>query len=472
MKMKMKQNIFNAENPVTVHMQGGRVVAKGISDPKNGRLIGHARVTQQNKKVKIDAKGSLVLSIPRKTKLTVRGHVNEVVLKSLRNVSVEACQGKLSAKEVGALQIEGPIHGYTTLRTLDGDFSAQQIMGSLQAKQCKNLRMQQVAGTASLKQVGNLLVESDVKGDVTIKQGRDVKIERVHGNAIFKQVGNVHLEEVRGNLLISDAQEISITHVQGNATLKHLSSSANLNVVQGNLVANTLGPSLIAAQVRGNAHLSGSLQPGGEYTIRANGDVTANVEGGVQFTIRANGQVKLGAGLEQEAGDNGAVRVFQGARQNAAHVTIRAGGNVCINSDQCHGAHHQQEWGWSDWEWNWQDERGGSQFDVEEEVRRTMDEVFSEVKKASDTVRQEFERAFGDVDNSTGGPIGTFIRHAVHDLFEGLRPTPPQERYYQEEPVQEAAREPSSDELKMILKMVANGTITAEEGERLIQAMK
>ena len=101
-----------------------------------------------------------------------------------------------------------------------------------------------------------------------------------------------------------------------------------------------------------------------------------------------------------------------------------------------------------------------------------MDEVFSEVKKASETVRQEFERAFGDVDNRRSGPLGSFIRDAVHDLFDGLRPTPPQERYYQEEPVPEPAREPSSDELKMILKMVANGTITAEEGERLIQAMK
>ncbi len=467
----MKPNIFNAENPVTIHMQHGRVVAKGISDPKNGRLIGNAHITEQSDKVKINAKGSLVLSLPRKTKLAIQGHVNEVVLKSLRNVSVETCQGKLSAKEVGALQIEGPIHGYTTLRILDGDFSAQQVMGSLQAKQCQNLRMQDVAGSVSLKQVGNLLVDSDVKGDVKIRQGRNVKVERIHGNAILKQVGDVHLEHVGGNLLISDAQEISVAHVQGNATLKHLSSSANLSVVQGNLIANTLGPSLMAAQVRGNAHLSGLLQPGGEYTIRANGDVTANVEGNVQFTIHANGDVKLGDGLEQETGDNGVVHVFQGSRKNTAHVTIRTRGNVCINHDDCQSAHREQGWAW-DWQWDWQNEQGNSQFDVEEEVRRTMEDVFSEVKKASETVRQEFERAFGEADKKTSGPLGSFIRDAVHDLFDGLRPTPPQERYYQEEPVPEPTREPSSEELQMILKMVANGTITAEEGERLIQAMK
>ena len=101
-----------------------------------------------------------------------------------------------------------------------------------------------------------------------------------------------------------------------------------------------------------------------------------------------------------------------------------------------------------------------------------MDEVFSEVKKASDTVRQEFERAFREVDRTTDGPLGSFIRHAIQDLFEGLRPNVRQEHYYQEEPVPEPTTEPSSDELKMILNMVASGTITTEEAERLIQAMK
>lgn len=469
----MRHSDFRVDGPINVHLQHGRVVVKGSSDSQRGRLIGHARITQKNGGLKIDARGSLVLSVPRNSELSVHGHVHDAVLKSLRHVKIEKCNGNLSAKDIGTLQIQGPVHGNATLRTLDGDVRTDEIMGHLLAKRCKNLHLQRVAGHATLKQVENLSVESEVMGDLTIKQGQDVQAQRVRGNVTLKQVGNVYLEEVSGNLTVSNSNEISVQRTRGNATLKHVAGSVKLNVVEGNLIINMSGPSLMAAQVRGNVHLIGTLHSGGEYTIRANGDVSAKVDGNVHFSIHSDGHVEVGEGVEKEDGENGTIHVYQGSRDNAAHVTIRAEGNVCINSDQCSKAHDQRAWDWHDYEWDWDDEREVEvEFDVEGEVRRAMDELFSEVKKASHTVREEFERAFRDVERTTEGPIGSFIRHAVQDLFAGLRPSPPPPPPKPEEPVSRPSPDPSSDELKMILRMVANGSITAEEAERLIQAMQ
>lgn len=548
----MKNSDLNVDGPVKVHVQDGKVVVKGSSAEQRGRLIGEARIKPDNGTLEIEAKGSLVLTLPRNTDLALSGTINDAVFKGMNAVTMEECHGNLSAEDGGMLEIEDGVHGNVALRGLSADFTAHEVMGDLLAKQCKNVQAEEVHGNLVLKQIENLFIGSDIMGNLSMKHGQGVRASEVHGNVYLKQVTNVHIQEIQGNLSASEvssdnknefaiqvaevggnvdlkqSQNVHIeniagnleafevrTHqenelailvsevggnvnlkqvddvqireiqgnltafdtgailldtVEGNATLKNISGEISLNLVEGNLVVDTPGRSLVAGNVEGHVELTGKVQPGGEYIIHADGNVTAMLQGNVYFIIRTEGKLELGEGLERENAEQ-EVYVYQGSRENAAQVIIQGEGDVCINTDHCHKKRRPRNK--HDRHSNWHHEKKvGPDINIEEEIRQAMDEVFTEVKRASRTMRNEFERAFNDVDQTTSAPIGDFIRHAVQDLFTGLRreaPAPPEP----EEPVnRSSAPNPSGEEIKTILRMVQNGTITAEEAERLIQAMQ
>jgi DUF4097 and DUF4098 domain-containing protein YvlB len=501
------KNISNIKinGPVTVNLEDGRIVVKGTPRHERGRVIGHARVEQTDEQTVIYAKGSLVLALPEQTNLTVRGSLHDAVLKRLKAVTLEQCQGNLNATDLASLHLESAIDGHVALREISHDIALNGVMGHLSVKRANNVKVAQVQGNAGFKHIGELAIESDVYGNLMVKDAKTVQVRHLHGNISLKGVGDVTIEEIKGQLAASETGAVSINLIQGDASLKKIGGIAILNVVEGSLAIRSPGASLMAGDVKGDAYLAGALQAGGEYTIRAKGDVRTDVEGNVHFIIRHSNNVEVASGIETEQTEEGTVHAYLGKREGAATVTIETEGHVELNpvprdegTEEPEREHHHdhdhrgrrhrhhrgrrrrggRHRGWR---------RGGGrhggwgkhheheveiEIELEEEIQRAMEEVRSELEHASRQIRAELGRAFRDADETIGAPVGDIVRNGLRELFSARRPSPPAPP-----PAPKAAKASSSpgntsEEIKMILQMVANGTISPEEAERLIQAVQ
>lgn len=492
------KNISNIKinGPVTVNLEDGRIVVKGTPRHERGRVIGHARVEQTDEQTVIYAKGSLVLALPEQTNLTVRGSLHDAVLKRVQAVTLEHCQGNLNATDLASLHLESAINGHVALREISHDIALNGVMGHLSVKRANNVKVAQVQGNAGFKHIGELAIESDVYGNLMVKDAKAVQVRDVHGNVSLKGVGDVTIEEIKGQLAASGTGALSINLIEGDASLKKIGGTAILKVIEGSLAIRAPGASLMAGDVKGDAYLAGALQAGGEYTIRAKGDVRTAVEGNVHFIIRHSNNVEVASGIEREETEEGTVHAYLGKREGAATVTIETEGHVELNSEESEkeeehhehrGRRHRHHRGRGRRHRGWR--RGGGrhrgwgkhdehdveiefEFELEEEIQRAMEEVRSELEHASRQIREELGRAFRDADETIGAPVGDIVRNGLRELFSALRPSPPPPP-----PAPKAAKASSSpgnssEEIKMILQMVANGTISPEEAERLIQAVQ
>ncbi|MDQ4078167.1 MAG: hypothetical protein M3220_18210 [Chloroflexota bacterium] len=435
--MKVK-NVSNQaiEGDVTLHSHDGDVVVKGVQGRAEGKFIGEVEIERRDDGTEIHSVGSVILTLPADRALTLHGAPVNTVVKGLREVTVEECHGNCVVSQVGSLNLSGNVHGDAVLREIDGD----------------------------------LLLES-IHGDLVVHEAGQVQLSIVHGDAALHQVGEVTIGLVSGDLSISRAEGIRVEHVSGDATLSHISGAASLDDVMGDLSVNAPGPSLTASRVGGDVALAGTLQPGGEYSIYAGGDVRMQVEGNIHFTVRGEGELEVGTGLEQEEGDDGAVHVYLGEREEAAHVLIEAMGDVYLNTER-HGRRRRHP--------------RPPRIDIDPEVRRAMREAHGEVQRAraeikaemrrvKHTIRNEVKRALDEADSAglNGEAIGESVRTAVQELLSALRPPAPGAPA--SPPAPPAPPPPAStpsEELRTILRMVEEGTITPEEAERLIAAMK
>jgi hypothetical protein len=276
---------------------------------------------------------------------------------------------------------------------------------------------------------------------------------------------------VDGHLEAKNVQTITVETVSGHAELKDVRGAVRIENVEGNLEIKGIGTSLAVEDVQGDVVIRGVWHAGGEYTFSAQGEVEINTEGSAHFILKTEGELATGEGCEVQEDADGTIHVYIGEREGAATVTFEAEGDVTINvRDEEHEAHrhhrHHREWN-HEWRGNWDWEKHGP--DVEQEVQRAMAEVRAEMDRAKHTMRHELEKAMREVDNHARGPVGGVIRNAMRDLMNSLRDKPGSAK--SEEPVAETPVNDPSEEVKMILQMIAEGKITPEQGEQLLQAM-
>ena len=456
---------------VFINVQDGDVVVKG-RDEGNVRVVGQAQTTTKDGNTIVNARGSVVVEVNRSHHVELGNDgVQDVALKNLSTVRLGEVQGSLAANDLERLTV-GSIHGDASIRALRGELSMADVHGDLAVKETNAVSFSAVHGHAELKSVDSVRFE-EVQGHLRVKGSRMVTGEHVNGHAVLKDVEQITINEVDGHLEVKVAQDITVEHVNGHAELKEVRGAVQIENIEGNLEIKGIGSSLAVEEVQGDVVIRGAWQPGGEYTFSAQGEVDINAEGSAHLIIKTEGQLATGDGCEVQEDADGTIHVYIGEREGAATVTFEAEGDVTINvRDEEHGHHrshrHHREWNreWrGNWEWDW--EKHGP--NVEAEVRRAMDEVRVEMQRAKETVRHELERAMRDVDVQARGPVGGVIRNAMRDLMSSLRDKPGSARA--EEPVHETPVSDPSDEVKMILQMIADGKITPEQGEQLLQAM-
>lgn len=456
---------------VFINVQDGDVVVKG-RDEGNVRVVGQAQTSTKDGNTYVNARSSVVVEVPRGHAVEIgQTGVQDVALKNLSKVRLGELQGSLAANDLEQL-IAGEVQGDASVKAVRQNVELADIHGDLVVKEVKNLSVASVHGNTELKAVGNIRFD-DVHGHLRVKASGSVTGDQVHGHAVAKDVEQLTLNQVDGHLEAKDVESITVDTVNGHAELKDVRGAVRIENIEGNLEIKGIGSSLAVDDVQGDVVIRGIWQPGGEYTFTAQGEVEINTEGSAHFIIKSEGQLATGEGCEVQEDSDGTIHVYVGEREGAATVTFEAEGDVTINvrdEEHEHHRHHRhhrhgnREWRGT-WEWDW--EKQGP--NVEQEVQRVMAEVRAEMDRAKHTLRHELDKAMREVDVHARGPVGGVIRNAMRDLMNSLRDKPGSVKV--EEPVAETPVNDPSDEVKMILQMIADGKITPEQGEQLLQAM-
>jgi DUF4097 and DUF4098 domain-containing protein YvlB len=455
------------------------VMVKGSDNARPIRVIGESATTStaSDGSTLVEVEDSVQIEVPYGTPVFINGTgVNNVMVRELGAVEIETVHNSISAHDLASLTVS-TIHNDAAIKGLQGDLTLGNVEGNLSVKEAKNIVIDTVEGNTDLKSFDHLTFHA-LQGDTHIKYGRTVNGSQVGGNASFKELENVTLNTVQGNLKAKHVTEMRVDSVEGNAELKDVRGMLVLDNVDGNLEVKGFGTGVVAENVQGNVLLIGTWQQDGDYRITSQGNVSLITDGAAHLIITSEGRTRLGQGYDVTTDADGTTHVYLGKREGAATVTIECEGNVSLNpretehrepEHRSHNHRYQREW-----EHHWEGghrphDHRAPDVDVEEEIRRTMNEVRSEVERASDNVRREFQRAARDIDTAGRGPIGSVIRSAMKDLMNSLRDKPVSVKV--EEPVQETPVVDTSEETKMILQMIAEGKITPEQGEQLLQAM-
>lgn len=417
----MKAIEFPVQGTVVLHVRHGDVVVRGQPGRTTGQLVAKGAIDQntpgiQDGDTHFQVSDDLTVNLPAGTPVQLVGYPDDVVLRTLGDVSLDSCQGDLVASELASFQAQGDLHGDVALRAVTGPVSLGNVHG--------DLAVANVAGV----QAGN--IEGDVSLNLT---------------------GLVGIGKIQGDLTVSQAAGVQIREASGDASISNISGGIDLKRVSGDLSITTPGSTVAAADVGGDARLSGRLQPNGKYWINAAGDVAINMSGDARVVVHARGQVHAGTELLIESQSAGVLVARVGSGEQAADLNIEAGGDVVVTS-------------------------------LGQGPRVPMDVMATDLQKTTTQAQGDAQRSLAQAEedisralqapavaNSSRPPrlegVGSSLRSLLRDLLDSLDP--------QTKPA--AARTAptgAQDEVRTVLDMLAAGKITAEEAEKLIEALR
>jgi hypothetical protein len=293
-----------------------------------------------------------------------------------------------------------------------------------------------------------------VSGDLRVTQVKGtLTLNAVNGDAALHDVGQVAIKTVQGDLSLRDAAEVQIEIVRGDAKLKRIAGSAAINKIAGDLVGNDLDGGLAVNQVGGDASLQTNLAAGRSYAVKTGGDVILRVAGGGgQFALNCRGDLRVRLPMTNWTGNDRSAAGTYG--DGSAQVALQAGGDLLVLPATT-----------------------GASFDpdvLSEQVEAMIESAMSQFETQMSQVQRDLEQRFGKFDKQAEKAAERAARSADRakrraeraagswGFTVGRPPAPPTP---QSEPV-------SDQERLMILKMVEEGKITADQAAQLLSALE
>jgi hypothetical protein len=305
-------------------------------------------------------------------------------------------------------------------------------------------------------------------------------IEQVHGDTVLRDVGPTTIVQASGSVSARSVQgDLGLNDVLGDVSLRGVEGKL-LGDIKGNLKASYLESGL-EAKVNGNCSLKTDFTPGCDYLLTTLGNASFNfpAQASAHINVTTHGNLKHKvdwAEIEQISEGTLSGRVGQGE----ARVEIEASGNVSLRGRSETGTF---VFGWAvDDEF---DEGLGIELEsMAEELERNIEMHMARLEaklkdidqeairrkatraaetarrkalRAAERARIKAERAERRWERMSPRHSGS-SRHATRGRGPSPPPPPPP-------PV-------TSDERMMILRMVQEGKITADEGARLLEAME
>jgi hypothetical protein len=293
-------------------------------------------------------------------------------------------------------------------------------------------------------------------GDLRVLQVKGaLAVNVINGDAVLHDVGPTTIKAVQGDLSLRDAGgDVQIEVVRGDAKLKRVAGSAAINKVAGDLVASDLNGGLAVNNVGGDASIQTSLAAGWPYVVKAGGDVIFRVEGGGgQFALNCKGDLRVRLPMTNWTGNDRSATGTYG--DGSANVTLQANGDLLVLPAT-----------------------SGAPFDpdaLSEQVEAMIESAMSQFETQMSQVQRDLEVRFGKFDKQAEKAAERAARSAdrakrraeraagTWGFTVGRPPVPPTPPHA--EPV-------TDQERLLILKMVEEGKITADQAAQLLAALE
>jgi hypothetical protein len=275
----------------------------------------------------------------------------------------------------------------------------------------------------------------------------------INGDAMLHDVGPVVVKAVQGDLSLRDAGgDVQIEVVRGDAKLKRMAGSVAINKVAGDLVASDLGGGVAINMVGGDASLQTSLIAGQSYAVKTGGDVIFRVEtGGGQFALNCKGDLRVRLPMTNWTGTDRSANGTYG--DGAAQVALIANGDLLVLPAST-----------------------GVPFDpdaLSEQVESMIESAMSQFETQMSQVQRDLEQRFGKFDKQAEKAAERAARSADRAKRRAERAAGSWGFAAGRPPVPPTPSEPVTDQERLlILKMVEDGKITADQAAQLLAALE
>lgn len=374
------------------------------------------------------------------------------------------------------------------------------------------IRLQADSEELDVKREGNtLMVSSPTDLRIDVPHSATIRVQNVTGDARFKRIqGTLSLGRIEGDLVLSRVNAADIQHVSGDVSARVVDGDLSVQAVKGDMSARKVGGRLEigevgrdlglrelmadskAEQVQGDIRLKTAFTSGKSYRFKADGDLVARVppDTDADLTLRSRGkQIQIKAPLVDRAEADGEVTGRLG--EGGAEVELEAGRDLVFVA-------REDDWGAIGADIGSIGAEIGVEFggefaslaeEIAEQVQAHMDEMSAQLEaklssleidmaaidtraaqaaqRATERARKEMERAAERLRRSAEREADKVRRKAskIHARASYVPPGRPAKETKTGEPV-------SDKERMAILNMLAEGKISIEEAESLLEALK
>lgn len=324
---------------------------------------------------------------------------------------------------------------------------------------------------------GILTLEADDSILISAPHTVVLMLEEIRGNCnVFGKFDQINIEKIGGNLEISQGRDVQVEVIGGNCVLGAIDGRMSVEKVGGNLRAQSLLGNFSFEKVGGNLHLNGTLSnfscsvggnanvncdslTGNENEIHAGGNLKMNLQPEMNFVLsaRAGAQLRIKLGHMEEKGLSRSVEKTFGS--GGSLLTLKAGGNLKLTDqepivDQPFQPKPFDDEAWAELEQRVETHlRSGSDVDLsyflnlEKEINR---EITEKTKFAQERIQAAMEKMNKKFQAFTPEAGFTHTINLKKDKPAGV----------------------SDEERMMILQMLQDKKITAEEADQLLQILE
>lgn len=307
---------------------------------------------------------------------------------------------------------------------------------------------------------GNLEVVGNIK---------NLKISNISGNCSIQSVDGLTAENISGNCKISAVKnDATVRNVSGNFSIGSTEGFLNVGGVGGNFSGKADSIKLLTS-VGGNIKIRANCIQGNENQLRAGGNIKLCLLDIVDSKIeaRAGGIVSFEKDDQVEKHRNGKFSITNGTGEKK--IILKAGGNIKI-SDQFDDIEIPENFGSADDEYVDQIEQKfeararqtsgfdfSDLFDIDGEIGERIREKTRMADEKIQRAMEKMERKFS-------------FREEFGDIPRPPRPPSPSHTAEYKSGGKTSAV--SQEERLMILKMLQDKIISAEEADRLLRALE
>ena len=319
------------------------------------------------------------------------------------------------------------------------------------------------------KQDGEL-VRLSCNDDLSLRlpKGASVVINKISGDASIRGViGDIELGEVEGDLSIRDVNTIAIENVhgdlslrgaKGNVTAKQIHGDASVRDVMGNVSLDSVADDLALRDVKGNVNVNVAEdivlylnpQAGNTYNINAGDDILLVMPPKANATLTLSAD-KIDVDWDGVEEDKDATSRVITLGDGSATMTLSAGGDIRISnrSDAGDSAEDFGNFAGIGMDWSGFGER------ISRKVSQVAQRKIEEVARRIEHKTRDAER------NSRRFKGGLEVGRWKWDLGSSPKGVPMPNK-----------SQVSDEERLVILKMLQEKKITAEEAEKLLASLE